>query len=112
MFEDFNYNQFNKYILLDENMEFYEEDELEDNLSKSQQAKQQKPMKTLPSQIGVDDEEEKIHLNEQALLESIKDSFNHSQFDIDTEQEKKQAYDAEQKARIAREIEENEQRIY
>lgn len=27
MFEDFNYNQFNKYILLDENQEYYEEDD-------------------------------------------------------------------------------------
>lgn len=36
MFEDFNYHQFNKYILLAENQEFYEEEEGEDTISGSQ----------------------------------------------------------------------------
>lgn len=35
MFEDFNYNQFNKYILLDENQEYNEEEEGEDTISGS-----------------------------------------------------------------------------
>ena len=47
MFEDFNYNQFNKYILLDENQEYYEEDEGEDTVSASNAQKQKMPRRKI-----------------------------------------------------------------
>jgi hypothetical protein len=114
MFEDFNYHQFNKYILLAENQEFYEEEEGDDTISGSQhqaQLKSLKGPKAVNAQIGVDDDDEKVKLNEQALQESIKESYQHSQFDTNTELEKQQAIENEHMARVAKEIAENEARL-
>ena len=63
------------------------------------------------AQIGVDDDDEKVKLNEQALQESIKESYQHSQFDTNTELEKQQAIENEHMARVAKEIAENEARL-
>ena len=52
-----------------------------------------------------------MELNEQAILESVKDSYQHSQFDTHTDFEKQQAIEMEHKAKVAREIAENEARL-
>ena len=109
-FEDFNYNQFNKYILLDENQEYYEEEEAEDTTS----GPTQKLARRKIAQVAVADDEEEQKagkLNDQILHESIKESYQHSQFDTVTELERQQAIENEQQAKLAKEIEENEERL-
>ena len=113
MFEDFNYNQFNKYILLDENQEYYEEEEGDDTMSGSNAQQKAARRRIMNTQLGMDDDDEQKagKLNEHALQESIKESYQHSQFDTVTELERQQAIENEQQAKIAKEIAENEERL-
>ena len=68
--------------------------------------------KIINAEVGDDDDEQKAgKLNEHALQESIKESYQHSQFDTVTELERQQAIEDEHQAKIAKEIEENEERL-
>lgn len=95
MFEDFNYGNFNKYILIDPDRTEQPEEEAEEFpggfvpqvLSKNPRGKP----------IYNEDDKQAVPLSEKGLEASCQGSYRHDLLDIDTEQEKEKAEELEQK---------------
>lgn len=91
-FEDYNYNAFNKYILIDPNREISEFDENEeDDLDAEKDGKLGFSAPPV-GRDGMAAEDARPHLTDNVLDQSVHESYKHNQMDVETEAERDIAY--------------------
>lgn len=80
MFEDYNYNQFNRYILVDPNKEYESDDEA------AEEKTEHEAVSVKHSKHGEPDcQDHAGRLSEKHLQASVTDSYKHNVLDDDTE---------------------------
>lgn len=81
-FEDYNYEMYNKHLLINPDITELEESEGEDTDGEPKEKK----LGFMPEVKG-DDENQNVHLTDKVIEQSVQESYKHSQLDVQTEEE-------------------------
>lgn len=85
-FEDYNYEMYNRHLLINPDIDDYESSEAED----SEGVPKEKKLGFMPEQKE-DEDNQVLHLTDKVIEQSVHESYKHSQLDVQTEEELVQA---------------------
>ena len=96
-FEDYNYEMYNRHLLINPDIDAYDDSESSDG--DSERSRKEKPLGFMKEHH--EDEEKRVpHLTDKVIDQSINESYKHSQLDVQTEEELVQAQQKEIERKI------------